>query len=279
MSKGANTQFYSRTCFVSMLMLDEEPIGRMTRTEPTSKKCSGWCFFTYEDTQHSDSEVPAERVPLSEFVSQHPEVLPYLNAPVGTDLLLTRDGRGFVCADGSALPTPPPPPAFSKSIQTPSIVELPERLRCSMGELEISPGEKSGGSSRCFSLKDVPFNGQNVELVVKVDAAHFDSAATTRHIEHVWQTLKDRYTELLHQATPLIDEAIRDFWGIPDEAPPAATELLESGELRSIFINGTPESDSTHHIHVFDRGDLIGGHDLFIELDDTFAPVEARFDG
>jgi hypothetical protein len=103
-----------------------------------------------------------------------------------------------------------------------------------------------------------------------------DHHAFTRNIEQQWQILVRELDNILDRSVPMIQGAIASFWLIPDEPPPTASALLKTGLLRHINL-GT--FDSASELHIYDDGELIGGHDLIIELDHRWNPTEAWFDG
>jgi hypothetical protein len=83
-----------------------------------------------------------------------------------------------------------------------------------------------------------------------------------------------RLDHILQESRREVSEAIGRFWGLP-ESPPTAEHLLSNYALRMIKIN----TDGNHELQLSDVADLIGGHDLKIELDSRLQPVSAHFDG
>ena len=103
-----------------------------------------------------------------------------------------------------------------------------------------------------------------------------DVRAFVRTVEERWDAIMGHLGTILDAAIPKIEEAIEWFWQIPDERGPTASDILRTGHLRRLNLNTGPGS---HVLYIYDAGDLIGGHDLVLELDPQFRPQSAHFDG
>lgn len=103
-----------------------------------------------------------------------------------------------------------------------------------------------------------------------------DTAAFVSIVESRAKFVCERLDDVLRAALPRITGAIDEFWRIPDEEAPGAEAILRAGELRYMCLSA---GGGGHRIIIYDRGDLIGGHDLIIETDSDFRPVSVHFDG
>jgi hypothetical protein len=102
-----------------------------------------------------------------------------------------------------------------------------------------------------------------------------DPVAFAGTAEARWTTISSNLDDILSRALDVVDEGIDDFWGF-SERPPTAAALLATVELRQINLNA---GRGEHVLILFDRADLIGSHDLLIEIDGKFCPSSASFDG
>lgn len=132
----------------------------------------------------------------------------------------------------------------------------------------------SRASVRCTSVS-VDAKGFHVSILLP-DSGIENAVALIRLIESCWDSIMGRLDAVLDESLPVIDEAIGRFWGIPDEAPPTAKQLLATSVLRGLQLS---LDSSEHTLFMFDRGDLIGGHDILLHLHPDGSPSHAGFDG
>lgn len=134
------------------------------------------------------------------------------------------------------------------------------------------PGERVS-----FKCERVQTDPKGVTLVIWLPETGVpDVTAFLRTVEERWDAIMGHLGTILDAAIPKIEEAIEWFWQIPDERGPTPSDLLRTGHLRHLNLNAGP---GPHEIMIHDSGDLIGGHDLVLELDPQFRPDSAHFDG
>ena len=104
-----------------------------------------------------------------------------------------------------------------------------------------------------------------------VDVVEFGS-----RVDQIWGAISDHLDGHLDASLPMIQSAIEGFWGIPDEAPPRAAELLRTGVLQQVNLDA---GRRTHELIIHDEGDLIGSHDLVLGLDADLRARSGHFDG
>lgn len=123
----------------------------------------------------------------------------------------------------------------------------------------------------------VALDPDGLELVIRVpDAGVPDVASFTATLEQQFDQFVNSLDRILDEAIPAIESAIADCWQMPDERAPTAEEIIGTGWLRQLTLNA---GTRPHEIMIFDIGELIGGHDLFLALTADFHPISARFDG
>lgn len=172
---------------------------------------------------------------------------------------------------------------------------FPPEIHCRVGVFALDewtqehPGPKPGSkikvthrtydgisraSVRCTS---VSVNAKGVRVSLSPPESGIENVAAFNHlIEHRWDSIMGRLDAVLDESLPVIDEAISRFWGIPDEAPPTAKQLLATSVLNTVHLS---VDSSEHTLFMFDRGDLIGGHDILLHLHPDGSPSHAGFDG
>jgi len=128
-----------------------------------------------------------------------------------------------------------------------------------------------------FESDGVLLRETGVEITVAPPSAGItDAAVFGALVDDLVDEVVGGLPEILHAATEVVEEAIGEFWQIEDEAAPSVQELMRQSELWHIHLN---PADRQHMLTLFDRGDLIGGHDLVIYLNAHLYPVSANFDG
>lgn len=95
-------------------------------------------------------------------------------------------------------------------------------------------------------------------------------------MEGRWSSIMGRLGAILDASLPVIDDAIGQFWGIPDTAPPTAEQLLATSVVNELRLS---VDLAEHTLYMFDEGNLIGGHDILLHLHPDGSPSHAGFDG
>lgn len=103
------------------------------------------------------------------------------------------------------------------------------------------------------------------------DVAHFVATVEAR-----LKTFEREMDRILYDSIPAIDETLNFFWQIEGEPAPAAKAILDSGLLRLLCLNA---GSGSHQFIVYDYGDLVGSHDIVVELAEDFQVESAGFDG
>lgn len=103
------------------------------------------------------------------------------------------------------------------------------------------------------------------------DVSHFVATVEAR-----LKTFEREIDRILYDSIPAIEEALDSFWQIEGEPAPAAKAILDSGFLRLLCLNA---GSGSHQFIVFDHGNLVGSHDIVIELSEDFQVGCAGFDG
>ncbi len=128
-----------------------------------------------------------------------------------------------------------------------------------------------------IATKRVRLDPEGVKLVIWLpEKGGMDAELLTATIEKRFEDLVNGFDRILDEAIPAIEAAIEEFWQIPDERGPTAKEFLDTAELNLL---GLSAGSGSHEILLYDKGDLIGGHDLRLELSEDFRPDCASFDG
>lgn len=130
-------------------------------------------------------------------------------------------------------------------------------------------------------LAEVVVHGQEVKVIVKPPPGGIESeSAFAAEIDRAWTSIAENLNGLCKEAIPHINAAIEHFC-VPDDeyTPPDARTLLASSPLNFVKIDLTGSDELDTEIGFHDAADLIGGHDLYINLDSDFQPIGARFDG
>lgn len=123
----------------------------------------------------------------------------------------------------------------------------------------------------------VRVNGlDNVEVIVRpLERRRIRIAEAGPEIDRCFREITRRLPDLVTSAESVVEQAIAGFWRIEGEARPSASDLLRTARLETIVI----DLNGSHELHLHDAGDLIGSHDLIIELGHDFVPCDANFDG
>lgn len=123
----------------------------------------------------------------------------------------------------------------------------------------------------------VPIDPKGLTLSIgPPDTGIPDIARFVAALEQRFEKVVNQIDRIVDQALPVVESAIDYFWQIPDERAPTAKQLLDTSEWRQLNLCAGP---GTYTLIFYDRGDLIGGHDLLIELTDDLHPTSANFDG
>jgi hypothetical protein len=167
------------------------------------------------------------------------------------------------------------PPMFPKVIHSPQLGAL------SFNEFELCDGithrSYESVDSLHIPITRLQLSRDGLRLVVwPPDTGVPDVTQFTLTIENRFNELFNRLNSILDESISHIDAAIDNFWAIPDERAPTSSALLDAAELRQINLNA---GDGSHVMILYDRGDLIGSHDILLELSPDFHPISANFDG
>ena len=92
-------------CMVSDMITKEGwKVGYMFRDEPLpNNPDSGWCLYKGdEDEAYSNDPNNFHVFKLNTICNYDPNIIPYLNSPIGTHLIRNADGK-FIADDGSSI--------------------------------------------------------------------------------------------------------------------------------------------------------------------------------
>jgi hypothetical protein len=108
-----------------------------------------------------------------------------------------------------------------------------------------------------------------------------DPSAFASMLDERARELASRMDGILVASAGVVARAIESFCEEDDEvSAPTASELLASMRLISVKLDmDRISSDEPFELMLEDAADLVGGHDLFIGLNERLLPVRASFDG
>ena len=89
-------------CFATdLITVDGQRVGYMYREEPTDADDSGWRFFAGSESQeYMDDAGNLELYDVNTIANYDPEIIPFLDAPVGTAYERARGSGPFVAVPG-----------------------------------------------------------------------------------------------------------------------------------------------------------------------------------
>jgi hypothetical protein len=181
-----------------------------------------------------------------------------------------------VQSDGESMPPSPPPLYDGASMAKKKIKQLPQTVQTrEVGVLSLTPYGVYTGKARV--------RRRLAKVVVWVDDDDVGDPGTFGdRVDAVWREMMASLESILDAAPPVVQEALDKFWQIDDEKAPTVATLMKGG-IRQVAISVSTKRpsrrDEVHRLSFEDDADVIGGHDLFIQINADFKPTGAYFDG